>query len=95
LVMPTMGGCDNEASGAVIHVAGLTSAVRGLSHVLMSGETIRPDLLLVDDPSDREASKSVVQTNERLSILNGDLMGLGGPGKTLAWIPMQKKEPNN
>jgi hypothetical protein len=77
-------GPDNEASGAVVHVCGLTSAVRGLSHALMDGRTARPDLLLVDDPSDREAAKSIVQTNARLSILNGDLMGLGGPGHKLA-----------
>jgi hypothetical protein len=84
LVMATVPGPDNEASGAVVHVTGLTSAVRGLSHTLMNGQTIRPDLLLVDDPSDREAARSIVQTNARLSILNGDLMGLGGPGQRLA-----------
>jgi hypothetical protein len=84
LTLPTMPGPDNEASGAVLHVAGLTGAVRGLSHVDALGRTTRPDLLLVDDPQDRESARSVVQTSERLAILNGDLLGLGGPGQRIA-----------
>jgi hypothetical protein len=84
LVLPTMPGPDNEASGAVLHVAGLTGAVRGLSHVDVAGRTIRPDLLLVDDPQDRDSARSVIQTAERLALLNGDLLGLAGPGQRIA-----------
>jgi hypothetical protein len=84
LVLPTMPGPDNESSGAVLHVAGLTGAVRGLSHVDVQGKTIRPDLLLCDDPQDRESARSVIQTSERLAILNGDLLGLAGPGRRIA-----------
>ncbi len=84
LVLPTMPGPDNEASGAVLHVAGLTGAVRGLSHVDADGRTIRPDLLLVDDPQDRESARSAVRTAERLALLNGDLLGLSGPGQRIA-----------
>lgn len=84
LVLPAMPGPDNEATGAVLHVAGLTGAVRGLSHVDADGRTIRPDLLLVDDPQDRESAGSVVQTADRLAILNGDLLGLAGPNEKIA-----------
>jgi hypothetical protein len=84
LVMPTMPGPDAEASGAVIHVAGLTGAIRGLSHTTAEGETIRPSMILIDDPSDREAARSPFQTSERLAILNGDLLGLAGPGERIA-----------
>lgn len=84
LVLPTMPAPDNEASGAVMHVAGLTGAIRGLSHVDVEGRTIRPDLVLVDDPQDRESARSVVQTAERLALLHGDLLGLSGPGRRIA-----------
>ncbi len=84
LVLPTMPDPDNESTGAVLHVAGLTGAVRGLSHVDAEGRTIRPDLLLVDDPQDRESARSVIQTAERLALLNGDLLGLAGPGQKIA-----------
>jgi hypothetical protein len=48
------------------------------------GRTFRPDLLLVDDPQDRESARSVTQTAERLALLNGDLLGLAGPGERIA-----------
>jgi hypothetical protein len=84
LILPTMPGPDNEASGAILHVGGLTGAIRGLSHVDAICATIRPDLLLVDDPQDRESAKSAIQTSERLALLNGDLLGLSGPGRKIA-----------
>jgi hypothetical protein len=84
VVMPTVPRPNSESSGAIIHVAGITGAIRGLSHTTPEGRTIRPDLLLVDDPSDREAARSPVQTAERLALLNGDLMGISGPGKKIA-----------
>jgi hypothetical protein len=86
LVLPTMPEPENEASGAVLHVAGLGGAVRGLSHVDASGETIRPDLLLIDDPQTRESAGSVIQTHERLAIIGGDLLGLSGPTKKITAV---------
>jgi hypothetical protein len=84
LILPTMPGPNNEASGAVLHATGLQAGLRGLSHVTPDGETIRPDLLLVDDPQDRDSARSVVQTAERVAILNGDLLGLAGPGRRIS-----------
>ena len=84
LVLPTMPGPDNEASGGVLHAAGLTGAVRGLLHVDGQGRTIRPDLVLIDDPQTRESAGSAAQTAERLALMNGDLLGLAGPGARIA-----------
>ncbi len=84
VVMPTMPGPDAEASGAILHVAGITGAIRGLSQVDPVGKVIRPDILLIDDPEDREAAGSAVQTEARLRTINGDLLALAGPGKPLA-----------
>jgi hypothetical protein len=86
LILPTAGPPDNEASGGIVAVAGITGAIRGLSHVDASGRTIRPSLVLADDPQDRESSRSVVQTDERMQILTGDLMGLAGPGGAMTCI---------
>ena len=86
LVMPTMPGPSNEASGAVLHAGGLLGGIRGLSAVDPDGATIRPDLVLVDDPQDRESAASVVQTSQRMELMNGDLLGLGGPGKAIAAV---------
>jgi hypothetical protein len=86
LVFPTMPPPNNEGSGAAILVAGISGAIRGLSYVDDSGATIRPDLVLCDDPQDRESSRSIVQTAERMSILSGDLVGLAGPGRTMTCV---------
>jgi hypothetical protein len=84
LVLPTMPPPDNLGSGAILQACGLTSAVRGLSWSDESGTTFRPDCILVDDPQDRSSAKSVVQTSDRLQILNGDLLALGGPEQRIA-----------
>jgi hypothetical protein len=86
LVLPTMPPPDNEGSGGIIVASGITSAVRGLSYVDDTGATIRPSMILCDDPQDRESSRSVVQTNERMSILTGDLLGMAGPGQSMTCI---------
>jgi hypothetical protein len=86
LALPTIQGPDAESSGAVIVVSGITGAVRGLSHTDALGRTVRPDLLLCDDPQDRESAASPTQTADRLAILNGDLLGLAGPAETISAV---------
>jgi hypothetical protein len=82
LVMPTI---DNSpASGAVITVAGLDSNIRGQQHTRMDGTIVRPSLVILDDPQTRQSANSPAQTRHRLSILNGDVLGLGGPGVKMA-----------
>lgn len=87
IVLPTMPGPFNEASGAVIHTSGIGGGiVRGLTCVDANGQTIRPDLVLADDPQDRESARSTTQTSERLQIINGDLAGLAGPDQSIAML---------
>ena len=96
LILPTVGGPDNESSGAILAVAGITGAIRGLSHVDASGTTYRPDLLLVDDPQDRDSAASTVQTSMRMQILCGDCLNLAGPGKSItAIVPTTVIYPND
>lgn len=72
-------------AGLVIGGGGLTgAAVRGGVMTLPDGSQIRPDAVLIDDPQTRRSAKSTVQNQEREDILNGDIMGMAGPGKSIA-----------
>jgi hypothetical protein len=84
IVIPTIPG--SGACGSVITVDSLDSNIRGQIHTTMDGKIIRPDLVLIDDPQTRESAKSVDQTNQRLSTLNGDVLGMAGPGKKISGL---------
>jgi hypothetical protein len=75
---------DVDVSGHVISVAALEGALRGQKSTLPSGAELRPDLVFVDDPSTRESSQSATTTAKHVSIMNGDLLAMGGPGVRLA-----------
>jgi hypothetical protein len=78
-----------ERGNASVAIAGggLTgAAVRGSVLTLPNGEQLRPDCVLVDDPSTRKSAKSASQNQEREDIINGDVMGMAGPGKEIAMM---------
>lgn len=74
--------------GAVIYSAGITGQVRGenATSILGDGAISRPDWVICDDPQTRESAKSPVQTNQRIEIVEGDILGLAGPGKSIAVV---------
>ena len=74
----TVGDCVSD--GAVITTCGITGRIRGQQHTTMEGETIRPDFLLVDDPQTKGSAASPSQVQTRIETLNGDCLGLAGPG---------------
>lgn len=82
-VMPDAACRGPNVSAAKVEVAGLTGSVRGKFHTLPSGETIRPDLVLLDDVQTRESANSVKETSDRLGIVRGDILGLAGPGNPI------------
>jgi len=87
LTLPTMpdAACDGvNVSGATVTVAGLTGALRGQSHTLASGEVIRPELVILDDPQTRESAMSPAQSAQRVAIIEGDVLGMAGPGRRIA-----------
>ena len=89
VVFPTMhGNVKSTAAGAVLTAAGLTGGeIRGQNHTLPDGKTVlRPDLILCDDPQTRESAASEQQTNTRVALLNGDVLGMAGPGRKIAGI---------
>jgi len=84
IVFPTIPGC--VASGHVITVTSLDSNIRGQNHTTIAGKVLRPDLVLVDDPQTRESAMSPAMTAKRLEVLNGDVLGLAGPGKKISGL---------
>ena len=84
IVLPTME--DSSASGAIIRVAGITGRIRGMKHKRADGQSVRPSLVLIDDPQTDESARSPSQCNTRERILAGAILGLGGPGKKIAGL---------
>lgn len=84
IVLPTIEG--SKASGIVIRVAGLTGRVRGMKFKRFDGKTVRPSLVVVDDPQTSESANSIEQTRKRVRILNSDILGLAGPGQKIAGL---------
>ena len=74
------------SSGAAVRVAGITGRIRGLRHTRPDGRTIRPDLVLIDDPQTDESAASPSQCATRERTLSGAILGLAGPGKTIAGL---------
>ena len=83
-VLPTVRG--NPASGIIVQAAALTAAIRGLHYKTLDGEILRPDFVLVDDPQTDESARSLTQTQERKDLLQGAVLGLGGPDRKIAGI---------
>lgn len=69
--------------GSIIQISGITGAIRG-ANILIGEDVIRPDLCLVDDFQTRESAKSANQTANRLQIMQSDVLGLAGPGESVA-----------
>jgi len=74
------------ASGAAVRVAGLTGRVRGMKHKRTDGTSIRPALVLIDDPQTEESARSPSQCAARERILAGAILGLAGPGRKIAGL---------
>ncbi len=84
IVLPTMPG--SKASGAIIKVAGITGRIRGMKYKRADGQSVRPSLVVIDDPQTDESARSLSQCATRESILAGAVLGLAGPGKKIAGV---------
>ncbi len=84
-------------SGSVVGASGLTGeGIRGSVESLPTGEMVRPDLVLLDDPQTRESAESLTQNEKRLRLIMGDVLGMAGPGAKLsAVMPCTVIEPGD
>lgn len=71
---------NSPTSGAVISTAGITGKIRGQQSLTHTGEIIRPDFVLVDDPQSKISAGSPSQCKKRHETMMGDILGLSGPG---------------
>lgn len=84
IVLPTVKG--SKASGAIIKVAGIEGRVRGMKHKRADGQSVRPDLCLVDDPQTDASARSASQCEYRFRVLQGAILGLAGPKRKIACL---------
>lgn len=84
IVLPTIEG--SRASGIVVRVAGITGRVRGMKFKRQDGRSVRPSLVIIDDPQTAESAGSIEQTKKRVRVLVGDILGLAGPGQKISGI---------
>lgn len=80
------------ARGAIFAATSLDAAnLRGQQFTRPDGTVVRPGLVLLDDPQTRESAKSELQTRYRLELINGDVLGMAGPGKAIAGVVLCTK----
>src|SRR5574344_1043523 len=84
IVLPTIAG--SKSSGIVIRVAGITGRVRGMKYKRPDGRSVRPSLVIIDDPQTNESAGSLEQTRKRIRVLAGDILGLAAPGSKISCI---------
>ena len=84
IVLPTIPG--SRASGSIMRVAGITGRIRGMKHKRVDGSSVRPSLVLIDDPQTDESARSPSQCAARERILAGAILGLAGPGRKIAGL---------
>ena len=84
VVLPTVNA--SAASGAILKVAGITGRLRGMKYKRRDGRTVRPDLVIPDDPQTDESANSLKQCETRERTLAGAILGLAGPGQKIAGI---------
>lgn len=65
---------------------GIEGALRGQVATLSTGEDIRPDLVLVDDPQTKASANSESETQNRYEIIMGDVLGLAGGDTRIAGL---------
>lgn len=83
LVYPTIPG--SASSGSVVETKGMTGAMRGKS-AAYKGETLRPDLVIIDDPQKDEDAMNHERVAKIERKINRTIAGLVEDGKTLAQI---------
>ena len=72
--------------GRSLYFGAAPGHIRGALHGRPDGTSVRPSLVICDDPQTDQSARSPLQTAERLAIINGAIAGLAGPGQRTAII---------
>lgn len=73
-------------SKGVIGGATMNGNPLGLFHTTDEGEVLRPDLILIDDPQDRDTSKSATQIQNVIDMIDKDVSGMAGPDSAMSMV---------
>jgi len=84
LTLPMIPG--SRAGGSIVRATGLTGNIRGAVHTTADGRSIRPSLVILDDPQTDQSARSLSQCVQRETIIAGAVLGLAGPGKRIAAV---------
>lgn len=74
------------SSGGIVEAKGLDSAIRGRKRPAPGGGQLRPDLCVLDDPQTDLSARMLGQCDTRERLINGAVLGLGGPDREVAAI---------
>jgi hypothetical protein len=77
-----------DSASAIVDCDGITGDIRGHSVATTSGQILRPDLALCDDPQTRESAKSTEQTKDRLATIQADVAQSAGPGSPMTVLAL-------
>lgn len=90
IVLPTVKDAEgnfHKTSGTIIGVSGLTGeGIRGSLFTTSTGEQLRPDGVLLDDPQTDGSAASPSQNETRTKLVNGAVLGMAGPGKKISAV---------
>jgi hypothetical protein len=67
------------SSRGVIGGATINGNPLGLHHTTDDGQGLRPDLIFIDDPQDRETALSRYQIDATIELIDFDIAGMAGP----------------
>lgn len=84
IILPDIPG--SRAAGSIVRVTGITGNIRGAVHTRPSGESIRPSLVIIDDPQTDQSARSPSQCAQREAIISGAVLNLAGPGRKVSAV---------
>lgn len=84
LVLPNIPG--SPSAEAIVVTAGITGRIRGMQYKRADGRSVRPSLVVIDDPQTDESAASASQCRTRERVLSGAILGLAGPGQKISGI---------
>lgn len=86
LILPQTDLVYSRCTQSVMQFTSMMGEIRGNSHTLPSGGTIRPDLALADDPQTRLTARSKSETDSLENTIKSDIAYMNGPDKRLGMI---------
>jgi hypothetical protein len=95
MVLPFVPG--SRASEAVIKCAGImSSGIRGAHYDRSDGSTVRPRLVLLDDPQDETSARNPETIRKLCEVIDKAVSGVNGPNERLAiFMPCTVIQPGD